>query len=138
MASSRTLLERLRDPRADAPRTVSQDTEELAESVMNHLRQMLNTRQGNSITAPGYGIPELSEVVHSFPEAMAEVQDAIRLTIETYEPRLRGVRVTPLESEEDPFKLRFEITARLATSKERASVLFQTVVDSAGRVEVRG
>lgn len=138
MPGERTLLERLGNPETNAPRTTRENTDRLAESVLTHLQKMLNTRQGNVLTLPDYGIPDLSEVVHSFPDSIVQMQEAIRTSIEKYEPRLRKVRVKYVDPGEDLLKLRFEITAQLVTAKEKASVWFETMVDSSGQVEIRG
>ena len=105
---------------------------------MGHLRRMLNCWHGHAPAVPDYGIPTLSELVHSFPESISLMQRAIRTTIEKYEPRLRRVRVVPVESEDDILTLHFEISADLVTSDEKASIRLETRVDSNGRIELRG
>ncbi|MDI6795165.1 MAG: type VI secretion system baseplate subunit TssE [bacterium] len=138
MPRERTLLERLGNPQTNAPRTTKENTDQLAESVLTHLQKMLNTRQGHVLILSDYGIPDLSEVVHSFPDSIKQMQEAIRTSIEKYEPRLRKVRVRHVGSGEDILKLRFEITAQLVTAQEKASVWFETMVNSSGQVEIKG
>ena len=55
MGRERSLLDRLDDPRPNAPRRVEESTEDLADSVLVHLQRMLNTRQGNCLTLEDYG-----------------------------------------------------------------------------------
>jgi len=138
MARERSLLDRIDDPRPDAPRRVEEDTEALADSVLSHLQRMLNTRQGNCLTVPDYGIPDFTDMVHNFPEAVGQMQRAIRNSVERYEPRLRKVRVTPTNPGDDFLQLRFEITAELLTADEDASVWFETTIAPDGHVRVRG
>jgi type VI secretion system protein len=138
MGRERSLLDRLDDPRPNAPRRIEQSTEELADSVLAHLQRMLNTRQGNCLTLEDYGIPDFTDMVHSFPEAVGRMQRAIRQSIERYEPRLRRVRVTPVEDPDDVFRLRFEITGELVTADEQAAVWFETTISPSGRISVRG
>jgi len=76
--------------------------------------------------------------VHNFPEAVGQMQRAIRNSIERYEPRLRKVQVTPANPEDDFLQLRFEITAELVTADEDASVWFETTIGADGHVRVRG
>lgn len=137
MFVERTLLERLGKPRTRGVRTLSENTNELAKSIMRHLTMMLNSRIGHAAAQMDYGIPEPSEVAHAFPDALGQMQRAIRTCIEKYEPRLGSVNVMHVESEEDQFTLRFQITAQLLTSKERMPVCFDTLVDSAGRIRVK-
>lgn len=133
----RSLMERLRDPRAGAERTTREDTEALADSVLAHLRRMLNTRQGIASTVPDYGIPDLTDLVHNFPEALSIVQRSIRASIEQYEPRLRNVTVSHRADEDDPFHLRFDIRGQLVTERERMPVAFSTTLDASGRADIR-
>lgn len=139
MSKERTLLERFNDPRPGEPLTTAQNTAVLVESVLQHLTKVLNTRRGHSLTQPeDYGMMELTELIHGFPESIKEVQQAIRTTVEKYEPRLHHVYVEYVEPDEDVLTLRFKITAQIVTERERAPVLFETVVGPSGQVQLKG
>jgi type VI secretion system protein len=138
MARERGLLERLSDPKPGAPRTTRQSDGALVASILEHLGKMLNTRRGNVPVAPDYGIPDLADMVHSFPDAIRIMEQAIRTTIEKYEPRLSNVRVRYSGSEDDVFSLHYEVTAVLAASGTGGAVSFDTRVASNGEVSVRG
>ena len=43
-------------------------------SIVNHLRVLLNTRVGDAVTVPDYGLADFSEIVHNFPEAIGQIQ----------------------------------------------------------------
>ncbi|MFH1143580.1 MAG: type VI secretion system baseplate subunit TssE [Candidatus Eisenbacteria bacterium] len=135
MPRERSLLERLQQP-DQAGRTIHDDTRLRVDSVLANLRRLLNSRHGIARTRGDYGIPDLTEVVHSFPEAIGQMRTAIRTAIERYEPRLRRVNVRSVETPDDPLSLRFEITAELIGSDERASVWFETRIDPSGEVEL--
>jgi type VI secretion system protein len=139
MSRERSILERLADPRPDAPRTTRRDNSQLISSILEHLGKMLNTRRGNAPVAPEYGIPDIVDLVHSFPESIRLMEQAIRSTIEKYEPRLTNVRVKHLLPEDDVFALHFEVTAVLVQeSSKRESIWFETKVTNNGEVTVRG
>ena len=137
MPRERTLLERLGAREPEGVRSGSLDRNAQLSSIVQHLRKMLNSRQGHALAQMDYGIPDPSEVAHSFPDAIGKMQRAIRTCIEKYEPRLTGVKVIQVESGDDVLTLRYHITARLTDSKERVTVSFDTLVDSSGRIEVR-
>lgn len=137
MPRERSLLERLRHAEEELGRSIHEDTARRVESVLANLRRVLNSRHGVTPIAADYGIPDLSDVIHSFPEATARLRVAIQAAIETYEPRLRRVRVRAVETPDDPLSVRFEITAELATEDDRSSVWFETRIDSHGEVSVR-
>ncbi len=138
MPRERSLLERLRDPDAQPGRSIHENTNRLAESVMANLRRLLNSRHGIAPIAADYGIPDLSDVVHDFPDAIAGMRKAIKTTVEKYEPRLRRVNIKHVASPDDPLALHFEITGELVTEEERASVWFETRIDGTGAVQVKG
>lgn len=138
MARERSFLERLRAPEPGAARTISENTGRLAQSVLENLRRLLNSRQGIAPTDPGYGIPDLCDVVHDFPDATGDMRKAIKASIERFEPRLRKVSVKHVPQDADPLALHFEITAELVTQEKKASVWIETRIDRAGLVEVKG
>ena len=109
----------------------------LTESVLTHLRNMLNSRHGISATVPDYGIPDLADLVHSFPEAIALMRREIRTSIEKYEPRLRNVSITHAPDADDPFHLNFDIRAELVSDRDKTPVAFRTTLDAAGRAAIR-
>ena len=103
-------------------------------SVVDHLRDMLNTPQGESVTVPDYGLVDFADVCHNMPEAIGAIQQSIRATILKYEPRLRNVSVRFVPSE-DPLSVRFEVVARLADSR-RSVVRLRTALNSGGQMTV--
>lgn len=108
----------------------------LTESIAEHLRVLLNTRQGNAAAAPSFGLPDITDLVHSFPKSVPALQAAIRSTILQYEPRLTNVVVRHL-TEGDPLVLNFEITGQLSDTSERGVLRFRTQVAANGKVQVR-
>lgn len=138
MHRERGLLERLADPRPEAVRTTQQNEAQIISSILEHLGKMLNTRRGNAPVAPDYGIPDMVDMVHSFPQSIRQVEQAIRATIEKYEPRLSNVRVRYAGSEDDVFTLHFQVTAMLTPSATKKAVSFETRVADNGEVSVRG
>ena len=88
------------------------------QSILGNLRAILNTRVGDSLSAEGFGIVDLADLVHNFPNATLVMERSIRATIAEFEPRLKNVRVRMVPSD-DPLKLVFEIAARLASDKHQ-------------------
>src|SRR5262245_52333266 len=104
-----------------------------SDSILEHLRVLLNTRRGEAPTVPDYGVPDITDLVHTLPTGVAGLTRALRDTILTYEPRLKNVNVRHLESE-DPLVLRFEITARVVEDNRVLKV--QTRVRAGGKIDV--
>jgi type VI secretion system protein len=137
MAFERTLWERLAQAPTEPERTLHIQTDQAVDSVLGHLRRMFNVRQGSVPAAPTYGLPDFNDLVFQFPDAIVQIQRAIRICIEQYEPRLHNVRVHYVEDKDDPLHLRFEIRAELVVETERAPVYFETALDASGRASVR-
>jgi type VI secretion system protein len=135
-ASLLTRLERAADPTSSG-RSVYHG-EDLEAVVVRHLHRMLNTRAGSSLTAPDYGIVELSELLHDFSSATGIMQRSIKNTIVKYEPRLRNVQVRAIEPDEsDPMNTHFEITGQLVyPDGERQAVRISTSIDESSNVTV--
>ena len=133
----RTLLERIDKPEQGGYRLTA-NPHRIIESVLTHLRKMLNVRQGSVCTLPDYGIPDLNSLFMEYPDGVRALSRIIRDSIEKYEPRLQRIQVRYLPDDQDPLNLRFEITARLAMDEDQPSVRFETVVGDNGAVRVRG
>ena len=50
MPRERSLLQRMREPESEGSRTIHENTDRLAESVMANLRRLLNSRHGIAMT----------------------------------------------------------------------------------------
>lgn len=106
------------------------------DSIVEHLRGLLNTRQGEAPTVPDFGVIDFTDLVHNFPEAIQVLQRSIRATILQYEPRLKSVVVQHVRDEE-VLVLKFQITAQLASKSARGAVRFETQLRAGGQMNVR-
>jgi len=131
------LLERLRRREKEPWRREREDPGLVVDSVLAHLHHILNTRRGNVPIAGDYGIPDFTEFLSHYPESLREFERAIRQTIGKYEPRLKSVRVSFVPREDDQFVVRFQISARLVTGSSGEPVLFESILDSDGKISLR-
>lgn len=106
------------------------------ESILHHLRDLLNTRQGEAITVPDFGVVDFTDLVHNFPDAIQLLQRSIRATILQYEPRLKNVVVQHVRDDEQLI-LKFQISAQVASKSGRGAVRFETQLRAGGHVTVR-
>lgn len=132
--AERTLIERLREPHRFGERRAADRAGESKASVLGHLRRMLNTRQNNAPAVPDYGVPDLVDMVRNFPESTGQMEQAIRTSIQRYEPRLSAVQVRYVPREDEGLTLSFEISARLG--QDGRGVSFVTRITPDGPVEV--
>jgi len=99
-------------------------------SIMDHLNRIFNTRNGSLSHLNDYGLPDISEIYRKMPYGIELLQDAIRRTVEKYEPRLKNVVIKPEEDNNDKFRLIFLLSAEL--SNGGGTVRFQTTFTSQG------
>jgi type VI secretion system protein len=125
--------------RALLSRIAGRDTAPIdaVESIGAHLRVLLNTRRGDSVTAPDFGILDFTDLVHEFPSGIQQLAKSIRATVMQFEPRLKNVSVRHMP-DESPLTLRFEISAQLADGRSARPLRFATMVRPGGRVDVAG
>jgi type VI secretion system protein len=131
-----TLLSKVRRPELAQPRRAVSDRE-IRESILQNLINMCCTRMGTMLTCPDYGIADVSEMVHSFPDAITLMAQTLRHTIQTYEPRLQNVQVIHLPSELTDLTLRFEVRARVVLEGSKTAVKFETALDTARKLTIR-
>lgn len=105
-------------------------------SVAAHLAMMLSTRAGSVQTLSDYGLPDLNDMRLSLHDALSQARDAIERFIETYEPRLRGVRVISLPRDYDRLRLSFSIEGTLEVGGLKRQVSFAARLDGSGQVRV--
>ncbi|MBX3184470.1 MAG: type VI secretion system baseplate subunit TssE [Polyangiaceae bacterium] len=131
-----TLLRRVQNPEyAVARRSVSEH--EIRSSILEHLRLMCGTRMGSMLTCPDFGVMDPSDLVHAFPDATTLLARSLRVTIETYEPRLQNVRVRFVADEEVDLVLRFEVSAQIAHEGSKVPISFETALDATRQLSVR-
>jgi type VI secretion system protein len=104
------------------------------QSVLEHLKVLLNTCVGDSLTAPDFGLMDFSDIVHELPQGIHTIQQSIRNVIMKFEPRLKNVSVRYIPDEE-PLILRFEVVARL-NDPSRSVVRLRTKMSSGGTFQV--
>ncbi|MEJ7734031.1 MAG: type VI secretion system baseplate subunit TssE, partial [Polyangiaceae bacterium] len=86
MASLLTRIAQAANP-SSSERTTYRD-HDVESAVLRNVRQILNTRAGSALTVPDYGVVQLSELIHDFPDAIGIMQRAIKATLAAHEPRL--------------------------------------------------
>jgi type VI secretion system protein len=131
------LLDRIRLMARNPQRRITEEPAQMIRSIQRHLQRILNTRQGNTLIAEDFGVPDFTNFMSSFPDSRSSVERQLRQTIQKYEPRLRGVRVRFSPREDDPLSVSFQITAQLILKSHHAPVAFESLVDSSGHVRLK-
>ncbi len=141
MGRERALLDRIAGgggaSRERYQASAGEDLDALLESVRRQLERLLNARHGMCETCPDYGLPAMTDLTIGSGDYQRRVEDAIRVTIESYEPRLRNVRVSRRVDEEDERQgLTFRVDATLVTESGQHRVWYETELSGKGYFDV--
>lgn len=111
--------------------------EDLETAIIDSLERLLSTRQGGSLTAPDYGVPELTELSANFVDALAIAQRALKSTLNTYEPRIKNVQVRGTKFDLTEMQFEFEVTGTVQHADGRRSALRVTLgIDPNAKIRV--
>jgi len=132
------LLERIRLWEQEPDRRSREDTGRIIDSVLAHLQRILNTKVGSVQIAEDFGLPDFTDLIDNYPESIKDLERSIRKMVLKYEPRLSSVRVEFVPQEEATLVLDFRITAELVTDDEKVPVVFESQMESSGKMKVKG
>jgi len=135
MAESR-LLERLSRYERDFDSGITYHSSGEVQSIVNHLRRLLNTRVGSASIGDDYGIPDLTNVIGSeYSQTVAELQQKIQKAIAKYEPRLKNVRIAIELDQDDVLSLRFRAEGQVVGG-DNLPIVFETVISTDGKINI--
>jgi len=96
-------------------------------SILDNLNRLFNSRRGSIAHLVDYGLPDITQVYRDLPYSVEGLRQAIRETVEKYEPRLRRVRVDHQKGDPYAMRITFILSAELLTGQR---VQFQTTFQS--------
>jgi type VI secretion system protein len=131
------LLERVARWESGTERHAAAGASLLIDSVIAHLRCILNTRQGSVPLDPHFGVPDFTNLAGGLSAGSTrDIEVAIRQVILRYEPRLAAPEVTLRADPLEPMSLRFDVDGRLDVDGQEIPLQLSTIVGSNGKVSV--
>ena len=112
--------------------------ESCIESIIENLKNTLNTRQGSVQISTNYGMPDLTNFPNNNTrESIIQIEKLIKNTIENYEPRIKNVKVNYKIDPNDNTSLKFNLSAETVepTQDNKNSVIFETIIVSSGIIK---
>ena len=105
-------------------------------SILSYLQKILSTKQGSTLIAYDFGIPDVSNIHdRSYGQYIDEMEESLRKTIEQFEPRLTEVKVSHINENGQKTVMYFKIEAQL-TDHTNTPVLFETVINPDGKIAI--
>lgn len=131
------LLERVRSMALNPDRRGSADPSVMLASVLHHVQKILNTKQGAVPIAPDYGVPDFTDIAGSYAsDSIQMMEESITKVIAKYEPRLQDPHLEFEENQDDVLALKFRIRGTLAVEGQDYPVIFESVVQSDGKITI--
>lgn len=130
-------LERLRRAHLQGEERNAVETEDIVQSVTNHLSRILNTRQGNTVLDQNFGMPDFSALGASFTTSeLPHIEKELSVFIAHCEPRLRHVHLRHAPDTEQPLQLTFLLDAELILENRTIPIHWTTCVEPSGHVVI--
>ncbi|MFP4451882.1 MAG: type VI secretion system baseplate subunit TssE [Desulfobacterales bacterium] len=131
------LLERLRAYEMDPDHRGMFNAELAMNSVLDHLKALLNTRQGSAMIAEDLGLPDFTNMIRAFDDmTYDELAVHIQTVLEKYEPRMKNIHIEVLPRDDKVLKLKFKIEGKLGAPRSDIDISFETVVDPEGKIDL--
>lgn len=131
------LLERIRLMEQDPDRRDTAEPGLVVKSILDYLRMILNTRQGNAQIAPDFGVPDFTAMIGATGlDAVRDIEESMTEVILKYEPRLENVNIEFVPDENNLLSLHFKLQAKLKLEGREMPVVFETVLDPDGKIMV--
>ncbi len=134
--TSLRLFDRMQSLHHDGKTQARNGEKAAVDSVVGHLKRLLNVRQGSTLMDPFYGMPDFSDLRAEVPDSVTEIEDLIARVITTYEPRLGHVDVQYMHRDEQQI-LYFQIKGVLETGKAPLPVFLESIVDPCGKMVIK-
>ncbi|GFZ98878.1 type VI secretion system baseplate subunit TssE [Dyella caseinilytica] len=99
-------------------------------SVMENLKQILNTRAGALKHLPDYGLPDLSQIYRALPASAHLLKTQMQKTLLSYEPRIRAIDLELLQDTDPGMLVSYDLTCHL---KKGGLVRYGTHFEPSGR-----
>lgn len=104
-------------------------------SIVDHLRRLLNSRQGTTQINPYYGMPDFSDLRAEIPDSAEEIESMITDVINRFEPRLSQVSVRYMYQDEHK-SLHFQIYGVIESNSKTSSIYLESSVDTFGKMAI--
>ncbi len=132
------LLDRVRNWEKKTERHFGMDEGRLVDSIVSHLQNLLNAKQGTTLMDDAFGMPDFTDLAVTFPDSVKDIEILITETIERYEPRLKEVDVDFAFQDDQTLVIFFQITATLDSGEDNRRVYLESAINPKGKMTIKG
>ena len=125
-----SFFERL-DPDLPITRTIddSHQLEAIVGAIKRHIEWLLNSREGNSQSAPELGLSDFNDATGGSTDFTLKIANNIKETIQRYEPRVTVQDVEYSPNPDNPLELTFKVVGQLTLRQHNKEVLIELVLN---------
>ena len=133
----RRLLERIAAWENGGERTNKIQVDILITSVTDHLRRLLNTRQGSVQLDPKFGVPDFTNLAGGLTAgSVMDIETEIQRMVLRYEPRVKSPKVTLNRESTDVLAISFSLQGTLEVDNRKIPLALATRVGANGKVNI--
>lgn len=134
----RRLLERIAAWEDGEERTNKTQVDVLVRSVTDHLRRLLNTRQGSVQLDAKFGVPDFTNIAGGLTAgSVSDIEEEIRRMVLKYEPRIKSPKVVLIRESTDVLSIQFGLQGKLEVDDREIPLQLATTVGANGKVQIR-
>ncbi|MFM2476469.1 type VI secretion system baseplate subunit TssE [Celerinatantimonas sp. MCCC 1A17872] len=131
-----SFFERLEADSVSRSITQGPSVQDVLESIKHNVANILNTRMGESLSAPELGLIDFNDAMLESSDLSMHLRLAIRRALEHYEPRLCNLDVQVHSDPDRPIDLRFHVTANVNRGALHHSVQIELVLENSRKYKV--
>lgn len=132
-----TMLERIAALESEERETEDNRVEREMQSIIAHLKKLLNTNKGSVEIAEDYGMPDMTVFAGGgISETVEQIEKAVFEVVRKYEKRLSRVKVKIAPNETDVLNINFRLEGVL-TRRENTPVFLETSVQPGGPIKIK-
>ena len=107
----------------------------LVNSIVEHLKRILNTRQGSVPIDDDFGVPDFTNLAGTLETGdTRQIVDNVERMIKKYEPRLKSAHIAIIENDREVLSLNFSLHGLIEIDNQDIPVRLTTRISSNGQI----
>ncbi len=116
--------------------TLGPDPEDVLASIKRNITQLLNTRIGESLSAPELGLVDFNDTALGTHDVALQISQAVKDCIKRFEPRVAETQIRVLNDDSSLFNRKFHIVALINVGAMHQQVEIDLLLDNSKQYKV--
>jgi type VI secretion system protein len=132
-----SFFERLETDAKPRSVTLGPDSDDVLRSIKLNITRLLNTRLGESLSAPELGLTDFNDTALGSRDLAMQIQKAVKECIKRFEPRIADMDIRIEADDSTLFNRKFHIIATIDLGALHQQVEIDLLLDSNRQYKVR-